>query len=121
VRTLEQVLIDACAELGVAAGVRDGLTGVWVGKRKIASIGVAIRRWVTWHGFALNVGPDLAGFAAITPCGIAGVEMTSIADQGGPADLAIALPVVRNSFVRRFGYPGWQAFDPDGRALEAAS
>src|SRR5437763_53839 len=62
VRTLEQVLIGALADLGIEAERREGLTGVWAGERKIASIGVAIRRWVSWHGFALNVGPDLSGF-----------------------------------------------------------
>src|SRR5581483_5525192 len=71
-RRLEDVLIAALAALGVAAERRTGLTGVWVGPRKIASIGVALRRWVAWHGFALNVATDVGGFAAITPCGITG-------------------------------------------------
>ena len=87
VRGLEEVLIDALADLGIAAVRRPGLTGVWVGPRKIGSIGVAIRRWVTWHGFALNVAPDVSGFAAITPCGIDGVVMTSVAREGGPSDV----------------------------------
>src|SRR5215475_9580798 len=63
VRSLEQVLIDTLADLGIEARRRDGLTGVFVGSRKIGSIGVAVRRWVTWHGFALNVARDLDGFA----------------------------------------------------------
>ncbi|MEZ5304308.1 MAG: hypothetical protein R3F11_27250 [Verrucomicrobiales bacterium] len=64
---------------------RDGLTGVWVAERKLASIGVGARHWVTLHGFALNVGADLGGFAHITPCGSGGVEMTSIAPEIGGA------------------------------------
>lgn len=108
-RTLEEVLIRALADLGVRAERRDGLTGVWVGERKIASIGVALRRWVSWHGFALNVDADLGGFAAITPCGIAGVEMTSLAREGGTGAVETVLPVVRDRFVETFGYPGWTA------------
>lgn len=104
VRGLEQVLIDALACFGVAAARRDGLTGVWVGPRKIASIGVGIRRWVTWHGFALNVGRDLTGFDAITPCGISGVRMTSLALEGGPDDVARVVPVVAEQVRARFGY-----------------
>ena len=107
VRTLEDVLIDSLATFGIQASHRDGLTGVWVGRRKIGSIGVAVRRWVTWHGFALNVGPDLEGFVAITPCGIDGVEMTSVAREGGPGTLESVLPVVRDRFVARLGYAGW--------------
>jgi lipoate-protein ligase B len=104
VRSLEQVLIDALADLGIAAGRRDGLTGVWVETRKIGSIGVGIRRWVTWHGFALNVGPDLRGFEAITPCGIAGVRMTSVAREGGPADPEAVADSVLRRFVAQFGH-----------------
>jgi lipoate-protein ligase B len=105
-RTLEDVLITALGDLGVAAERRAGLTGVWVGPRKIASIGVALRRWVSWHGFALNVGHDLAGFDAITPCGIAGVQMTSVAREGGPASLETAREAVLARFLETFGYVG---------------
>ena len=84
-RALEAVLIALCAECGVAAARREGLTGVWVGARKIASLGVGVRRWVAMHGFALNVGGDLAPFSSIVPCGIAGVEMTSLARESGVA------------------------------------
>lgn len=101
-RTLEEVLVGALADLGIAAGRVAGRTGVWVGGRKIASIGVGVRRWVTWHGFALNVGPDLGGFATITPCGLEGVEMTSVAREGGPADVAAVLPVVAARFRAMF-------------------
>ncbi len=87
-RRLEAALIDALEEIGVPARRIPGWTGVFVDRersarpggreRKIASIGVAVRRWVTFHGFALNVSIDLAGFDAIVPCGLEGVDMTSI-------------------------------------------
>ena len=82
-RGLEESLIEALADLGIQAQRREGLTGVWVGERKIASMGVGVRRWVAMHGFALNVGRDLTAFQQITPCGIAGVEMTSVERETG--------------------------------------
>ncbi len=84
-RTVEQALIDALAELGIPAGRNPGYTGVWTGggSRKIASIGIHVKQWVTWHGFALNVTNDLAQFERIVPCGIPGVEMTSVARETG--------------------------------------
>ena len=81
-RTLEQALIDALARLGIAAGQSPGYTGVWTSGRKIASIGIHVKQWVTLHGFALNVKNDLSQFARIVPCGIAGVEMTSVEREG---------------------------------------
>ncbi len=84
-RQLEDFLVGVCAHFGVAAQRRDGLTGTWVGEKKIASIGVGVRRWVSLHGFALNVCGDLAPFDEITPCGIAGVEMTSLERECGSA------------------------------------
>jgi lipoyl(octanoyl) transferase len=82
-RFLEDVLIDALATYNVEGGRRDGLTGVWVEDRKIASIGVGVRRWISMHGFALNVARGLAGFSAIIPCGISGVTMTSLSIESG--------------------------------------
>ena len=84
-RALEDFLIALLAECSVAGERREGLTGVWVGEKKIASIGVGVRRWVSMHGFALNVCGDLAPFGAIVPCGIAGVEMTSLERECGRA------------------------------------
>ncbi len=81
-RDLEEFLILLCADYGVTASRREGLTGVWVGERKIASLGVGVRRWISMHGFALNICGPLDGFAHITPCGIAGVEMTSLEREG---------------------------------------
>ena len=77
-RRIEEGLIAACAGLGVAAERRERYTGVWVGERKIASIGVAVRGWVTMHGFALNVSTELARFEAIRPCGMEAAVMTSL-------------------------------------------
>jgi lipoate-protein ligase B len=78
VRALERAVIAALAEEGVEAGVREGLTGIWVGERKIGSIGVHVSRGVTMHGFAVNVDCDLQPFEWIVPCGIDGVRMTSL-------------------------------------------
>lgn len=78
-RALEAALIALLARYGLAAERRDGATGAWVGGRKVASIGVAVRRHVTWHGLALNVAPDLADFGLIQPCGFAADVMTSMA------------------------------------------
>ncbi|MEY2503941.1 MAG: lipoyl(octanoyl) transferase [Verrucomicrobiota bacterium] len=77
-RWLEDLLVETLGETGIAAATRSGLTGVWVADRKIASIGVGVRHWITMHGFALNVAGDLSPFAQIVPCGIANVTMTSI-------------------------------------------
>ncbi len=100
-RFLEEVMIRAVGALGLAATRRDGLTGIWVGSRKIAAIGVAVRRWVAYHGFALNVAPDLAHFSGIVPCGIA-------SDDGTVTSLAAELPAppamdeVRNVLATEF-------------------
>ncbi|PYP45705.1 MAG: lipoyl(octanoyl) transferase [Gemmatimonadetes bacterium] len=84
-RTLEQALIEALADLGIPAERNPGYTGVWTrgGSRKIASIGIHMKQWVTWHGFALNVTTDLSQFGRIVPCGIPGVEMTSVERELG--------------------------------------
>lgn len=102
-RDLEETLIEALAQYGVAARRREGLTGVWVEDRKIASIGVGVRRWISMHGFALNVCGDLTPFTQITPCGIAGVEMTNLErETGKPADLRSVAECVETVFLRRF-------------------
>jgi lipoate-protein ligase B len=77
-RDLERAIVATVAAFGIAAEWRDGATGVWSGARKLASIGVAVRRWVTWHGLALNVAPDLSDFARIRPCGFEPDVMTSM-------------------------------------------
>ncbi len=91
-RQVEQALIMGLARMEIPAERNPGYTGVWTEGRKIASIGIHVRQWVTSHGFALNVVNDLAGFDLIVPCGISGVEMTSVAGerrrqgQNGPPD-----------------------------------
>jgi lipoate-protein ligase B len=85
VRALERALIAALVDEGVHAEVREGLTGVWVGDRKIGSIGVHVQRGVTTHGFAVNVDCDLQPFEWVVPCGIEGVRMTSLCRETGRA------------------------------------
>jgi lipoyl(octanoyl) transferase len=82
-RKLEDLLIDLLLEFGIKGQKVEGKTGVWVEDRKIASIGVGVRKWVTMHGFALNVASDLSGFLNIIPCGLSGVRMTSISFESG--------------------------------------
>lgn len=84
-RTLEQALIDGLCLLGIPADRHRGYTGVWTRGKKIASIGIHVKQWVTWHGFALNVTTDLANFDRIVPCGIPGVVMTSVERETGNA------------------------------------
>jgi lipoate-protein ligase B len=107
-RQLEAVLIDALSELGVAAERRPGLTGVWTGGRKIASIGVHVKQWVTLHGFALNVSTALDRFDLIVPCGIRDVVMTSVAAELGRHDgeglWVEAKDAVVEAFADRFGF-----------------
>ena len=104
-RSLEAAMIDALAKFGIDAGRRDGMTGVWVGARKIASIGVGIRRWTTWHGFALNVSTDLSYFDSIVPCGIEGCRMTSISEITNRAvSVREFAGVMRESFASTFSF-----------------
>lgn len=84
-RLLEQVLINAVGTFGLAAARREGKTGIWLGPRKIAAIGVAVKKWTTSHGFALNVNPDLTPFSGIVPCGITDGTVTSMAAELGRA------------------------------------
>ena len=82
-RTMEEALIQACAEIGIEAGREEGLTGVWIKGRKVASMGVGVRKWVSMHGFALNITPEsLPPFNNINPCGIDGVVMTCLHNEG---------------------------------------
>jgi len=101
VRAVEQSLIDSLAEFGIAAGRIPKLTGVWVGDRKIAAIGVHLSRWVTSHGFALNVSTDLSYFQYIVPCGLT-KPVTSMAQQGVRATLTEVAHVLAGHFGRVF-------------------
>jgi lipoyl(octanoyl) transferase len=106
VRSIEAALIDAARAFGVESRRIEGLTGVWAGERKIASIGVGIRKWVTYHGFALNVTTDLSRFRRIHLCGLKGREATSIAEETGsaPAMEAVreAVAAACNRHLERF-------------------
>ncbi len=127
-RRIEEAMIHALADCEIAAVRRNGLTGVWVGTKKIGSIGVGIRRWTTCHGFALNVCPDLRFFGGIIPCGIAECEMTSIAEFGHP-ELTVegfAIPM-RSRFAEVLGYQAsvttgastlWELAASDSTAIE---
>ncbi len=81
-RFLEEILIILLLRHGIAGGRMEGKTGVWVGERKIASLGVGVRKWISMHGFAINICGDLSAFSHITPCGLPGVSMTSLEAEG---------------------------------------
>ena len=95
-RFLEQVLINGVGALGLAASRREGLTGIWLGTRKVAAIGVAVKRWVASHGFALNVNANLAHFQGIVPCGLSATDGTVTSLQ---AELGHALDLAEVKFV----------------------
>lgn len=102
-RFLEQVLIDSLGVLGLTAARREGKTGIWLGDRKIAAIGVAVRRWVTYHGFALNVNANLSHFGGIVPCGITASEGTVTSmnvELGRPVDETDVKRVLEAQFRR---------------------
>ena len=98
-RVMERAIIAALGDEGIEAQIREGLTGVWVEDRKIASIGIHVARGVTTHGFAVNVSNDLQPFEWVTPCGIEGVQMTSVCRETGRAD---ALSCFRKRMAWRF-------------------
>lgn len=101
-RFLEHVLIHSLGSLGLAASRREAKTGIWLGHRKIAAIGVAVRRWVAYHGFALNVRPNLAHFGGIVPCGIGAADgsVTSMqAELDRPVDEAEVKRVLAAEFT----------------------
>ncbi len=100
-RAIEQVLIEALAEFGIAAGRNPGATGVWVGDAKIAAIGVHISRWVTSHGFALNVDTDLNYFKYIVPCGLT-QPVTSMRALGSSASRQEMVAALARKFARVF-------------------
>lgn len=100
VRDLEEVLIRATSDIGVIARRIAGLPGIWVGDEKLAAIGVRISRWVTMHGFALNVATDLDGFRLIVPCGITNHGVTSLEKLLGKR---IEMHKIMSNIVRHFG------------------
>jgi lipoyl(octanoyl) transferase len=108
-RWIEDVLIELLGIYGIGARRRESLTGVWVDDRKIASIGVGVRHWITMHGFALNVCGDLSAFDRITPCGLANVTMTSIERETGAAitarDVAVEAERIVSAALANLGEP----------------
>lgn len=98
-RFLEEVIIRTLATFGLSTARRDGKTGIWLGSRKIAALGVAVRRWITYHGFALNVDPDLAHFSGIVPCGIAPTDGTVTSMR-----LELGLPIDDAEVKRRLNH-----------------
>jgi len=99
-RNIEEALILTCRDFGVPAGRRDGLTGVWVENRKLASIGVGVRKWISMHGFAINITADsLLPFFAITPCGIDGVVMSCVSQEAGRS---VSVDEFASAFEPRF-------------------
>jgi lipoate-protein ligase B len=118
-RGLETVLIETLAVFGLPASRHPRHTGVWVDGRKIASIGVAVRHWISWHGFALNINTDLDGFAFMIPCGIPDVRMTSMAQLlGHPIEAFRVSEQVIRSFTAVFDldYAGTYDLSPDPQA-----
>ena len=104
VDALERAVIETLQHWGVVAGQRPGCRGVWAGNRKVASLGINVRRWVTMHGIALNVAPQMADFDLINPCGMAGVEMTSLAAESGiPLTVADVVPLFTSAFEHQLG------------------
>jgi lipoyl(octanoyl) transferase len=108
VYTLEEWLIATLALLGVAGERRAGRRGIWVvgadgSERKIAAIGVRVRQWVSYHGIALNVAPDLSHYRGIVPCGISAYGVTSLAALGLPAEMAAVDVALRQAFAASFG------------------
>jgi lipoyl(octanoyl) transferase len=128
-RDVEAALIQALAGWGIAAERSPGRTGVWVEGEKIASIGIAVRRWVSYHGFALNLAPDLGFFDLIHPCGLRGIHMTSVARRAGslaPTEVE-ARKAVASAMGALLGYEeiAWgdagEAWRVAGNAREASS
>jgi lipoyl(octanoyl) transferase len=107
VHGLEAWMIATLAEFGVKGETREGRVGIWVvsgsSEAKIGAIGVRVSRWVSWHGLALNVAPELAHFSGIVPCGISEHGVTSLADLGVSATMAEVDTALKTSFTRIFG------------------
>ncbi len=104
-RAIEATLIAALGDFGIQGRRAQGLTGVWVGDAKIAAIGIAFTRWISFHGFALNVATDLDAFRLIVPCGLRGKPVTSMAELlGAPPDPAAVEAAVIDAFIAQLGF-----------------
>jgi len=113
IRNLEQVLIDLLRDYGIDSSRIDGHPGVWVIQKKIASIGLAVSRWVTYHGFALNVNTDLEYFKLIRPCGLDPETITSMAQVKGVAlEMSEVKIKLKEHFTQVFDIDGLHSADP---------
>ena len=104
VTALERAVIELAAAYGISAAGRRSAPGVYVGERKLASIGVRVRRGGAYHGLALNVAMDLEPFGRINPCGYAGLEMTQLAQLGGPAEVGACARALEPHLLRALGF-----------------
>lgn len=104
VTVLEGSVIDMAGDFGIRAQCRRGAPGIYVGEKKLGSIGIRVRRGASYHGLALNVGLDLEPFSRINPCGYEGLQMTQTADVHGPRSVAEAIDALQPHLLRRLGY-----------------
>ena len=119
-RRMEAAILRALTAFGVEGRRIPGLTGVWVGERKICAIGIKVSRWISMHGFALNVSTDLSYFEVIVPCGIADREVTSLAALLGRAvDRRQVENALANAFAREFGLEAWEEAPDPRRGTDA--
>ncbi len=119
VEGLEQVIINVLAGIGIDASRREGAPGIYVEERKIAALGLRVRRGCTFHGLAFNINMDLTPFSRINPCGYGGLQVTQVADLGGPQTLSLVEDDLVAIFANYFGYT--LATAPIARTVSAAS
>jgi lipoyl(octanoyl) transferase len=104
-RALEEIIIQTCSEYGITGERNSKYTGVWIGGRKIAAIGIKVSRWITMHGFAFNINTDLSLFNGIIPCGINDKDVTSLQRETGILqDISKVKEILREKFIKEFGY-----------------
>ena len=113
-RTLEGILMDTLSDYDIPSSRKEGYTGVWTPRGKIVSIGVAVRHWITYHGFALNVAPNMAHFGLIHPCGLVGVQMACMRDFLGDAPTRCDVEdAIGRHFSKAFGFDTVEEITPE--------
>jgi lipoate-protein ligase B len=111
-RGLEEIIIQTCSHYGISSERNSKYTGVWIGNRKIAAIGIKVSRWITMHGFAFNVNTDLNYFGGIIPCGIKDKDVTSLQRElNKQLDIQEVKEVLLQNFKKYFGYSSLQIID----------
>lgn len=103
VQRIEQAVIDTLEHWNIGAARREGAPGVYVNDAKVAALGIRVRRGCTFHGLAFNIAMDLEPFRRINPCGFAGLQVTSLADLGGPSGIDVVAPVLLDALAQQFG------------------